>query len=174
MTGPLWGDEQQKAFEKLRDCLTTPPVLAYADFGQPFVLHTDASRDGLGAVLCQNQDGKERVIAYASRGLSKAEKNYPVHKQEFMALKWAISQKFHDYLYGNDFTVLTDNNPLTYVLTSAKLEATGHQWLAALASYHFNVKYRTGVKNADADALSRLPKRENQRICRWGDDGDSP
>lgn len=113
--------------------------------------------DSLGAVLYQEQNGSKRVISYASRGLSKAEKNYPPHKREFLALKWAICDKFKDYLYGQQFTVLTDNNPVTYVLTTAKLDATGHRWLASLASFHFDIKYRAGRHNADADALSRLP-----------------
>ena len=154
-----WGPEQQTAFETLKERLISPPILAYADFSLPFILHCDASQDGLGAVLCQNQDGQEKVIAYASRTLSRSERHYPVHKQEFLALKWAITEKFHDYLYGQDFTALTDNNPLTYVLTTAKLDAAGHRWLATLASYHFNIKYRPGHKNLDADALSRLPRR---------------
>ena len=85
-----WGDDQQTAFEKLRSSLVSPPILAYADYDRPFILHTDASRDGLGAVLCQECEGKEHVVAYASRGLTKSEKNYPVHKQELLALKWAI------------------------------------------------------------------------------------
>tara|TARA_B110000881_G_scaffold132335_1_gene116424 strand:- start:201 stop:485 length:285 start_codon:yes stop_codon:yes gene_type:complete len=89
--------------------------LAYADFDKPFILNTDASTYGLGAALYQLQDGKERVVAYASRSLSPSEKNYPAHKLEFLALKWAVSDKFHDYLYGRQFEVRTDNNPLTYV-----------------------------------------------------------
>ena len=72
-------------------------------------------------------------------------------------MKWAITDKFHDYLYGNNFTVKTDNNPLTYVLTSAKLDATGHRWVAELANYTFNIEYRSGKANQDADALSRIP-----------------
>ena len=76
-------------------------MLAYADFKAPFILHTDASGEGLGAVLYQAQEGRQRVIAYASRSLSKSEKNYPVHKLEFLALKWAITDKFHEYLYGS-------------------------------------------------------------------------
>ena len=122
----------------------------------------DASRDGLGAVLCQQQDGKMRVISYASRGLSKAERNYSAYKLEFLALKWAVTEKYHDYLYGSTFTVLTDNNPLSYVLTNAKLDATGHRWLAALAMYNFSIKYRPGVKNTDADSMSRLPPSASQ------------
>jgi transposase InsO family protein len=155
-----WGEEQNAAFLKLKECLTTPPVLGYADFSHPFELHTDASGEGLGAVLCQRIGEEQTVIAYASRGLSRSERNYSAHKLEFLALKWAITEKFHEYLYGSRFTVLTDNNPLTYVLTKAKLDATGHRWLASLSAYNFNIKYRPGTSNADADALSRLPSRK--------------
>ena len=155
-----WGPEQETAFNRLKQCLTTPPVLAYADYSLPFLLYTDASGDGLGAVLYQKQkDGQERVIAYASRGLRHAEKHYPAHKWEFLALKWAVTEKFHDYLYGNRFTAVTDNNPLTYILTTAKLDAAGHRWLAALASYDFDIRYRPGIHNIDADLLSRLPRK---------------
>jgi transposase InsO family protein len=153
----LWTEVQQQAFEKLKECLTSPPVLGYPDFGKPFILHTDASCQGLGAVLYQEIDGRERVISYASRGLSKSERNYPAHKLEFLALKWAVTSKFHDYLYGNEFVVFTDNNPLTYVLSSAKLDATGHRWIAALGNYNFKIRYRSGKLNADADGLSRMP-----------------
>ena len=99
---------------------------------------------------------RKRVIAYASRSLSKTERNYPVHKLEFLALKWAITDKFHKYLYGADFQVFTDNNPLTYVLTTAKLDATGHRWVAALSNYTFSILYKPGKANRDADALSRI------------------
>jgi transposase InsO family protein len=159
-----WGQPQEEAFNNLRKCLTSPPVLAYPDHEESFILHTDASRDGLGAVLCQKQEGEEKVICYASRGLSRAERNYPAHKLEFLALKWAITDKFGDYLYGRRFTVWTDNNPLTYVLTTAKLDATGHRWLAALASYDFNICYRPGKVNVDADILSRLPRSTEQDV----------
>jgi hypothetical protein len=123
----------------------------------PYELHTDASSTGLGAVLYQKQDGMNRVIGYASRGLTLAERNYPAHKLEFLALKWFITEKFKDYLYGTKFTVLTDNNPLAYVLSHTKLDATGHRWVAAQSSYDFDIKYRPGRNNAEADALSRLP-----------------
>ena len=123
-----------------RLCIESP-ILAYADFKAPFVLHTDGSGDGLGVVLNQVQDGQKRVIAYASRSLSKSERNYPFHKLEFIALKWAITDKFHEYLYGSEFQVYTDNNPLTYVLTMAKLDATGHRWVAAPSNYTFSIIY---------------------------------
>ena len=107
----------------------------------------------------------KRVISYASRGLNKAEKNYPPHKREFLALKSSICDKFKDYLYGQRFTVLTDNNPVTYVLTTAKIDATGHRWLAALSFFNFDIKYRPGKNNADADALSRLPAVHDSEGC---------
>ena len=118
-------------------------------------MHTDASCSGLGAVLYQHQDGLDRVIAYASRSLKRSERNDPVHKLEFLALKWAVTDKLHDFLYGAEFEVVTDNNPLTYVLSTAKLDATGHRWVAALANYNSTITYRSGRLNKDADGLSR-------------------
>ena len=94
-------------------------------------------------------------MAYASRSLKASEKNYPAHKLEFLALKWAITEKFHDYLYGAKFEVVTDNNPLTYAFTTAKLDATGQRWLAELSNYNCSISYRNGKRNADADGLSR-------------------
>ena len=152
-----WDEEHQEAYDTLIAKLMSPPVMAYPDFSLPFIVHTDASYSGLGAVLYQKQQGKERVIAYASRGLKSSERNYPAHKLEFLALKWSVTDKFKDLLYGHRFEVITDNNPLTYVLTTAKLDATGHRWLAELASFDFDIKYRPGKKNTDADTLSRLP-----------------
>ena len=152
-----WTDIADSAFETLKTMCVNTPILAYPDHQLPFTLHTDSSTDGLGAVLYQKQDGKQRVIAYASRSVSKAESNYPAHKLEFLALKWAVCEKFHEYLYGTKpFEVLTDNNPLTYVLTSAKLDACGQRRVAKLANYNFSIKYRCGVSNTEADALSRI------------------
>ena len=152
-----WGTLQQTAFDNLKQQLITFPILGFPQYNLPFELHTDASTKGLGAVLYQDQAGVKRVIAYASRSLTKSEKNYAVHKLEFLALKWAITEKFYDYLYGNQFTVYTDNNPLTYVLSSAKLDATGQRWVSSLAEFQFNIRYRAGFRNQDADGLSRLP-----------------
>ena len=162
----IWETAQKEAFDTLINKLINPPVLAYADCRQPFKLHTDASSSGLGAVLYQNQEGIDRVIAYASRSLKPAERNYPAHKMEFLALKWAVTDKFHDYLYGSTFEVLTDNNPLTYILTTAKLDATGQRWVAALSNYDFTLTYRSGAQNVDADTLSRRPEITGQE-CRF-------
>ncbi|XP_023201986.1 uncharacterized protein LOC111610961 [Xiphophorus maculatus] len=155
-----WTKEHQQVLEQLIDRLTKPPVLAYPDFDRPFTLHTDASQKGLGAVLYQVQDGKMRVIGYGSRTLTPAEQNYHLHsgKLEFLALKWAICDKFRDYLfYAPHFTVFTDNNPLTYILSTAKLNAVGHRWVGQLADFHFDIKYRPGKTAIDADTLSRWP-----------------
>ena len=157
----VWGPKQQRSFEELKTVLTTAPILGFADYHSPFELHIDASMQGLGAVLYQIQDNQPRVISYASRGLKPSEQNYPAHKLEFLALKWAVTDKFSDFLYGQKFKVLTDNNPLTYVLSSARLDATGHRWLAKLAVYDFALEYKTGKTNTDADALSRLPRVSN-------------
>ena len=121
-----WTSECQVAFEHLKHLCSQTPILAYADYMKPFQLHTDASENGLGAVLYQKQaDGTESVIAYVSRTLSRSKQNYDAHKLEFLALKWSVTERFHEYLYGGHFEVYTDNNPLTYVLTTAKLDATG-------------------------------------------------
>ena len=155
-----WTETHQQSLNELIGYLTKPPIIAYPDYEKPFIVHTDACKDGLGAVLYQRQDGKIRVIAYASRTLTPAEKNYHLHagKLEFLALKWAITEQFRDYLYyAPEFTVYTDNNPLTYVLTSAKLNATSLRWVGQLADFRFQVKYRPGKSNSDADTLSRLP-----------------
>lgn len=140
-------------------------MLAFADPAKPYVLHTDASFKGVGAVLYQVHPEGLRPVAFASRKLSSPEQRYPVHQLEFLALKWAVVNKFHDSLYGAKFMVRTDNNPLTYTLTTAKLNATGHRWLAALATYDFDVQYRPGKANVDADLLSR-------NIADLEDDGD--
>ena len=152
-----WTEAADSAFEHLKKLCTSTPILAYPDYKLPFVLHTDSSSEGLGAVLYQKQDGKLRVIAYASRSVSKSESHYPAHKLEFLALKWAVCEKFHEYLYGsNTFEVYTDNNPLTYVLTSAKLDACGQRWVAKLANYNLTIKYKCGLSNVEADALSSI------------------
>ncbi|KAK0146924.1 Retrovirus-related Pol polyprotein from transposon opus [Merluccius polli] len=162
-----WTSEHSAVVSHLVDMLVNPPILAYPDFNLPFVLHTDASNDGLGAVLYQAQGNKLRVIAYGSRTLTPAEKNYHLHssKLEFLALKWAICEKFRDYLYyAPTFTVYTDNNPLTYVLSTAKLNAVGHRWVGELADFHFSIKYRPGKANTDADTLSRYPLKLHDHI----------
>ena len=110
-------------------------------------------------MLCQAQPSVDvRVVAYGSRAVRQAEKNYSTHKLEFLALYWAVTKHFHNYLYGAPtFIVTTYHNPLTYIQTSAKLNAVGHRWMAELGTYKFTVVYKPGRLNDDADALSRCP-----------------
>ena len=117
----------------------------------------------MGAVLYQKQDDDtERIIAYASRTLSKSKMKYDTNKLEFLALKWSITERFHEYLYGGHFEVYTDNNPLTYILATAKLDATGQRWVTSLANYNFKIFYKSGKWNVEADALSHIPWENTQ------------
>ena len=129
---------------------------------KPFKLHTSASVLGLGAVLYQVHKSVKKVISYASRSLTQSETKYPIHKLEFLGLKWAINEQFHEYLYRNTFYVYTDNNPLTYVLMTAKLDAMGHRWVASLANYNFHLHYQSGRSNVEADALSQINGGKNE------------
>ena len=151
-----WDQECQETFDKLKELCTNTPILAYANFGKPFKLHTDMSVLGLGAILYQEQDGVKKVISLASQSLSKLESKHPIHNLEFLCLKWAITDQFHEYLYGNTFDVYTDNNPLRYVLSTATLDAMGYRWIASLANYNFHIHYKSGKSNVEADALSRI------------------
>ena len=152
--------EALEAFEQLKMCCMMAPVLAFADFEKEFQLETDASSEGLGAVLSQKQpDGKWHPIAFGSHELKGGEAKYHSSKLEFLALKWAITEQFREYLQYQPFTMLTDNNPLTYILTTPNLDALGHQWVATLASYNMTIKYLKGSDNKVADALNRIETR---------------
>ena len=153
----LWTERCQEAFECLISCLTSPPIIGYPDFHLPFTVHVDASSTGLGAALYQTQKGRPTVIAYGSRTLSPDERNYSAYHREFLALKWAVAEKFQDYLYGSRFHMITDSNPLTYLVSSAKLSPTDHRWLSSLAVFDFKISYRCGKANGDADGLSHIP-----------------
>ena len=121
----VWTADCKKAFNTPKKRLTLAPLLTFAVFTKPFILHVDASYEGLGAVLSQEVDQKLRVVAYASRRLKPTEKNiqnYSSRKLELMALKWSVTEKFRDYPLGSKFTVFTDNNSLTH-LDNAKLGA---------------------------------------------------
>ena len=129
---------------------------------RPFILEIDASSRGLGAVLSQEQDNGLVVIGYASRSLRGSERNmtnYSSSKLELLTLKWAVTEKFRDLLIGAECTVYTDNNPLSYFLTTAKLGAVETRWAAELAQFRIKIKYRSGRENSNADALSRHPPR---------------
>ena len=156
-----WDSQHQESFDRLKDALISSPILAYPNYDKPFILETDASLKGLGAVLSQEDDnGNFHIISYASHTIKPYKRSmwkYSSAKLELLALKWAICDKFRDYVIGSWFTVLTDNNPLTYVCTS-HLGAAQIRWLSGLALFDFEIKYRAGKTNQAADALSRQPE----------------
>ena len=144
-------------FQELKMKCLTAPVLAFADFKRPFLLETDASIEGLGAVLSQKQDDdRYHPIAYASSGLKGGELKYHSSKLEFLALKWAVTEQFREYLQYQPFLVHTDNNPLTYIMMTPNLDAIGHRWVAAMAGYNFEIEYVRRMDNKVADALSHV------------------
>ena len=138
-------EEALTAFERLKQACMNSPVLAFADYTKDFLLETDASKEGLGAVLSQKQeDGRFHPVAYGSRVLSTHKKNYHLTKLEFLALKWAVMEHFKEYLLYQPFLVKTNNNPLTYIMSTPNLDATGHCWVSALAKYDFRLEYQKG------------------------------
>lgn len=152
-----WTKEQQRAFEKVKLVLTNAPILAHPDFSKTFILETDASNFQIGAVLLQEgSDGKEHVIAYASRSLLPAEKNYSVIERETLALVWAMTKKFREYLLGAKCQVRTDHKPLTWLKKFADTSSKLMRWSLRLQEYDFDIEYKPGKNNESADALSRL------------------
>uniref|UniRef100_A0A8C1HXU3 Gypsy retrotransposon integrase-like protein 1 n=1 Tax=Cyprinus carpio carpio TaxID=630221 RepID=A0A8C1HXU3_CYPCA len=154
-----WTEECDIAFNTLKQKLLNCAVLAHPDFSRPLILSIDASLDGLGAVLSQVPAGEEiaRPIAFASKTLTASQKKYPAHRLEFLALKWSVCEKFSHWLKEHSFTVWTDNNPLTHIMTKPKLDACEQRWVSKLAPYFFDIKHIAGVKNIVADTLSRDP-----------------
>src|SRR6266487_2542613 len=155
-----WTDKQQRAFDFLKECLMKAPILQYPDFEKPFTLYTDASGTGLGAVLTQkDSENKERVIAYASKSLNKAELNYGITDKECLAVIWAIKH-FEQYLELLPFQVVTDHSALKYLQTAKVPTGRRAQWIMYLQQFEFEIVYRPGKENRNADALSRIPEIE--------------
>ena len=156
--------EHQESFDKLKEALTVAPVLPYPDYSKPFILEIDALLKGLGAVLSQEDDkGNLHVVSYASHTLKpyeKSMKNYGSAQLKLLALKWSVCEKFKDYLIGSKCTILTDNNPLTYIQTS-RLGTSQICWLSELTLFNFDIKYHAGKSNQAADALSWQPENSN-------------
>ena len=151
-----WTTNCQSSFERLKCLLASPPVLAYPDFARTFVLHTDASDDGLSAVLEQDSDGQSHPLAYASRTLSKHEANYGVTELEELAIVWALHH-FRAYLLGHKCIVYTDHSPLKAVLAAPHSSGRRARWCDTLAEFDLEVRYKPGRTNTNADALSRAP-----------------
>ncbi|KAJ8359452.1 hypothetical protein SKAU_G00159770 [Synaphobranchus kaupii] len=150
-----WQEGQSMAFDQLRVALTEAPVLAYPDAQRPFIVDTDASNTGLGAVLSQEDEDGERVVAYYSRALGKAERNYCVTRRELLAVVRALHH-FRPYLQGSHFLLRTDHASLTWLLNFKDPEGQVARWLEQLQGY-FEIRHRAGRLHGNADALSRRP-----------------
>ncbi len=156
--GPaVWEQAQQEAFDIIKNKLATEPIRAHPDFNKPFRLYTDISDTGLGAVLAQNdEEGKERVIAYEARRLSAPEQNYPTTEKECLAVVWVI-QKFKQYLRGwIPFTVYMDHAALKTLMKHDNPTLRRARWMKVLATYFFEIEHRPGKKMGHADYLFRI------------------
>ena len=160
-----WTAEVEAAFNQLKQALTEAPVLGYPSLDGQFILDTDASNLAIGAVLSQVQDGVERVLAYYSRSLDQAEKNYCVTRKELLAAVKAI-RHFHPYLLGRSFILRTDHAALRWLINFRSPEGQIARWLQQLQQYDYHVEHRQGAKHNNADALSRRPcARDECRHC---------
>lgn len=161
-----WTEDCAAAFEQLKTALVSAPVLAYPDPSQPFLLDTDASNVGVGAVLSQRGEAEERVVAYYSCSLSRAERNYCVTRRELLAVVLAV-RHFRPYLLGTKFLLRTDHASLTWMLNFRQPEGQVARWLEILQEYDFEAQHRPGRQHANADALSRRPCSADEcRYCR--------
>lgn len=149
-----WTPECNNAFERLKKLLSNPPVLDYPDFSSKneFILQTDSSGFAIGSVLC---NGNEKPIAFASRGLNKAELNYATIEKELLAIVWSIKY-FRPYLYGKRFVIRTDHKPLLYLFNMTNPSSRLTKFRLLLEEYDFKVEYVRGRDNVVADALSRI------------------
>ncbi|MES9880089.1 MAG: reverse transcriptase domain-containing protein [Sedimenticola sp.] len=151
-----WTDECQSSFDTLKQALTTSPVLCYPSIRENFILDTDASGVGIGAVLSQVNDGCEKVVAYYSKALTKAQRNFCITRKELLAVVEAVKH-FHHYIYGVPTLVRTDHGALTWLLSFKNIEGQMARWMEALGTYDLTIQYRAGRKHMNADSLSRLP-----------------
>jgi hypothetical protein len=162
MTGPraefLWGEVHQEAFDKLKQAMVTPPVLAFPDPNGRFILDTDASDTAVGAQLSQIQDGCERPIAYASNALTPEQKRKCTTSKELLAVV-TFTRQFRHYLLGRRFTVRTDHSSLVWLMRFKHIQGQLARWLEELSQFDMEIEHRPGKKHNNADGLSRIPDR---------------
>ena len=151
-----WSAECENAFQTLKNLLTTPPILAYPNYQDPYILQTDASGEALGMILSQVQEGQERVVAYAGKRLSSAEKNYSTTEKEALAVIEGLKH-FDPYLRGSQVTIVTDHSALTWLLSQREPKGRIARWVCYLQQFNYTIQHKTGKKHTNADALSRIP-----------------
>lgn len=162
----IWTDEQQQAFETLKEKLCSAPLLAQPNFesDKPFILDTDASSLAIGSVLSQEQlDGSIKPVAYGSKSLNKAQQNYSVTRKELLAIVEAVDE-FKYFLLGRHFVIRTDHAALKWLMSSRALSGQLLRWNERLQDYHFTIVHRPGTKHGNADALSRIPHKGEEEI----------
>lgn len=155
-----WTKEAERAFTELKQILCGEPVLQAPNFNKPFLLQTDASEVGVGAVLFQLQDGLEHPVMFISRKLLPHEKNYATIEKECLAVKWAI-EKLRYYLLGRKFVLITDHAPLKWLSQNKGENARITCWFLQLQDFQFKVEHQAGSSHANADAMSR------RHDCSW-------
>jgi len=161
-----WSDEAQEAFNTLKEKLSEFPILRRPDFNKVFILHTNWNVLGIGAILGQlDEEGKEYVIAYASQSNNKAESNYSSYEGECLVIVWAIIH-FRPYLYGTNFTLYTDHQPIKWLMTNDKLIGKLARWAHILQEYEFKVIHRPGITHQNADTMSRRPLTTSEDFSR--------
>lgn len=160
----LWTKDCEDAFNQLKEALTSAPILTYPQPDKQFILDTDASNESVGAVLSQEVDGQERVIAYWSKCLSKPERNYCVTRKELLAIIKAV-EHFHHYVYGRKFLLRTDHASLAWLLNFKNPEGQIARWIERLQEYDIDIRHRKGSSHGNADALSRRPCAGNCQYC---------
>jgi len=151
-----WSSSCQKAFQELKQKLISSPILSFPKEQGQFILDTDASNHGVGAVLSQVQNGTEKVIAYLSRVLNKAERNYCITRRELLAIVASL-KSFHHYLYGRKFKIRTDHFSFKWLMSFKDLEGQLARWLERLQQYEFETIHPKGHLHQNADGLSRRP-----------------
>lgn len=151
-----WENQQQLAFDTLKQKLTTAPLLIYPDFSQQFILTCDASNYAIGAVLSQGPVGKDQPVAFASRTLNKSECNYSTTEKELLAILFGC-KTFRPYLYGHKFLIVTDHRPLKWLFNHKDPSSKLQRWRLKLEEFEYEIVYRKGKLNSAADALSRYP-----------------
>ncbi len=154
-----WSSECEEAFRSLKHALSSPPIVAHPIFTLPFLLYTDASHDCVGSVLAQMQEGKERVIAYASHALTPSEKKWSTYDRELWAVVWSV-RHFRLFLSGAPFKIITDHKPLLNLKKAAvDNDQTGRRarWILEMDVYDFTILYREGKQHSNADSLSQRP-----------------
>jgi len=174
-----WRDGQETAFQLLKERLISAPILASPLVEGEYVLDTDASLSGLDAVLQQRHDGEVRVIAYASRTLSRAEQNYSTTRRELLAVIFGFKQ-FRQFLLGRHFMLRLDHSALTYLRKTPELMGQAARWLEFIEEYDFTMIHRAGISHGNCDALSRRPQDDvkememDAQCCRLHKPTESP